>query len=70
MIRLTYIVRSTKGNTTEMIIAINPDEKFVVNGNDKAGFTISQGDGVIFLPPEVVEKLRDIPTKSGFFPNK
>lgn len=49
-----------------MIIAINPNEKFVVNGNEKAGVTVSQGDGVIFLPPEVLAEITAKTSVKGF----
>lgn len=41
------------------LININPDADYSMRGNSKAGISLVQGNNVVSLPPEVVEKIKE-----------
>jgi hypothetical protein len=40
------------------LISINEEEEYTVHGDSKAGMSVRQGNNVIIIPPEVVEKIK------------
>lgn len=40
------------------IFNIDPDKDYAFNGKVKSGITISQGNNVVFIPTEIVEKIQ------------
>lgn len=54
--RITAIARKAVSIVT--LININPDADYSMKGSSKAGITVSQGNNVVLLPPEIVEKIK------------
>lgn len=40
------------------LISINEEEEYTVHGDSKAGISLRQGNNVVIIPPEIVEKIK------------